>query len=69
MAVAMVVVGVVIWFGAFAFAVNNMMSQSGSFNGMLKNDLKAMIVMALGLLIAIIGFLLGGWLLVQGLLA
>jgi len=69
MAVAMIIVGLVIGFGAFVYAAKNMMSDGGSFDGMFKNHIKAMIVMALGGLIATIGFLLGGWQILQGLLA
>lgn len=69
MAVAMIIGGLVIGFGAFVYAVKGLMYDGGSFDGLIKNHLRAMIVMALGGLITMIGFVLGGWQVLQGLLA
>lgn len=72
--VALIIVGVVIAFGGFFYALVNMRrgftekSLFSDFGGMFRGHFAAMAVMAVGALIAVIGFVLGGWQLLQQLL-
>ncbi|PWU24024.1 hypothetical protein C5B42_01015 [Candidatus Cerribacteria bacterium 'Amazon FNV 2010 28 9'] len=70
-AVALMVVGIVIGFGGFVFAASNMASFGGEegFDGMFGNHIKAMIVVALGGVLFLIGLVLLAYQLLQPALA
>lgn len=64
LAVVLIIVGLLISFGAFAYAAMNMASAFTDH----RKHLRAMVVMAFGGLVTSIGVVLGGWQVVQKLL-
>lgn len=66
-AVAMIIVGLLIGVGAFIFGAYNMLN-TDSFDEAFRNHIQAMVVMAVGGLISTIGFVIGGWQVLQELI-